>query len=334
MSFPAARIRDLTMHGGMITLGTPTTLIGNMPASRLGDLHTCPMVTVLVPHVGGPIVFGAFNVLVGGPPQARILDPCVCVGPPSMVVLGEFTVLVGMAGAFSGGIGGFLSLLLGGFAAGLQNLLGQYPRAVACPVDAQNPAGYYTQYGPGIVIRGTPEFQAQALDRLHTMEQTNSGRQVIDSINNSGHTMTVVEFTGNNSYCGPNNTWADLAGSTPAGQQVYDGEGHPIMGPDGNPLLGTGRGADTTLQLNPNLTIANSLDPGHPMPNDAVAFHEMDHGAHQMNGQQDTSPMAGGWDTHEENNTISAGNPSEADYLAERGYPYHRTDHDSHWAHN
>ena len=27
-----------------------------MPAARITDMHVCPMVTVLVPHVGGPIL--------------------------------------------------------------------------------------------------------------------------------------------------------------------------------------------------------------------------------------------------------------------------------------
>jgi hypothetical protein len=27
------------------------------PAARLTDMHVCPMITVLVPHVGGPIAF-------------------------------------------------------------------------------------------------------------------------------------------------------------------------------------------------------------------------------------------------------------------------------------
>ena len=64
------------------------------PASRMGDMHVCPMVTVLVPHVGGPIVMGSFNVITGGQPQARITDICVCVGPPDVIVLGSATVLV------------------------------------------------------------------------------------------------------------------------------------------------------------------------------------------------------------------------------------------------
>ena len=65
-----------------------------MPAARITDMHICPMVTVLVPHVGGPIVTGCFTVLTGSLPQARITDMCVCVGPPDMIVMGAFTVLV------------------------------------------------------------------------------------------------------------------------------------------------------------------------------------------------------------------------------------------------
>ena len=43
-----------------------------MPASRITDMHVCPMVTVLVPHVGGPILPpGAVTVLIGGLPAAR-----------------------------------------------------------------------------------------------------------------------------------------------------------------------------------------------------------------------------------------------------------------------
>ncbi len=66
-----------------------------MPAARLTDMHVCPMLTVLVPHVGGPIMLGCFTVLTGMLPQARVTDMAVCVGPPDMIALGSFTVLVG-----------------------------------------------------------------------------------------------------------------------------------------------------------------------------------------------------------------------------------------------
>jgi uncharacterized Zn-binding protein involved in type VI secretion len=59
-------------------------------------MHVCPMVTGLVPHVGGPILPpGGIPVLIGGMPAARVSDMCVCVGPPDVIVLGSFTVLIG-----------------------------------------------------------------------------------------------------------------------------------------------------------------------------------------------------------------------------------------------
>ena len=65
-----------------------------MPAARITDMHVCPMVTVLVPHVGGPILPpGGVTVLIMGLPAARVTDMAVCVGPPDVIVLGSFTVL-------------------------------------------------------------------------------------------------------------------------------------------------------------------------------------------------------------------------------------------------
>lgn len=98
MGMPACRITDPTAHGGIVVLGFPTVLIGYMPASRIGDLHVCPMVTGIVPHVGGPFVLGSMTVLVGNMPQSRVTDMLICVGPPDIAVMGEPTVLVGMVG--------------------------------------------------------------------------------------------------------------------------------------------------------------------------------------------------------------------------------------------
>ncbi len=64
-----------------------------MPASRITDMHVCPMVTGIVPHVGGPILPpGAVTVLIGGLPAARVTDMATCVGPPDVIVVGSFTV--------------------------------------------------------------------------------------------------------------------------------------------------------------------------------------------------------------------------------------------------
>lgn len=65
-------------------------------AARLTDLHVCPMVTGLVPHVGGPITGpGAPTVMIGGMPAAVVGDLCTCVGPPDTIVKGSATVMIG-----------------------------------------------------------------------------------------------------------------------------------------------------------------------------------------------------------------------------------------------
>ena len=106
----------------------------NLPAARVTDLHVCPLVNVLVPHVGGPIIPpGKPTVLIGNLPAATVTSQATCVGPldivlppgaptvligslpaarmtdmtahGGMIMLGCFTVLIG-SGAGSGGGGG------------------------------------------------------------------------------------------------------------------------------------------------------------------------------------------------------------------------------------
>jgi uncharacterized Zn-binding protein involved in type VI secretion len=87
---------DPTSHGGVITVGFPTVLIGGQPAARMGDMHTCPMFNGPVPHVGGPITKGSATVLIGGQPAARVGDQATCTGPPDTIIPpGCPTVLIG-----------------------------------------------------------------------------------------------------------------------------------------------------------------------------------------------------------------------------------------------
>ena len=66
------------------------------PAARVTDMHTCPMVTGIVPHVGGPILPpGCPTVLINNLPAARATDMCTCVGPPDTIAKGSMTVLIG-----------------------------------------------------------------------------------------------------------------------------------------------------------------------------------------------------------------------------------------------
>jgi uncharacterized Zn-binding protein involved in type VI secretion len=66
------------------------------PAARVSDMHVCPMVTGVVPHVGGPLLPpGVPTVMIGELPAATVTCMATCAGPPDMVALGSFTVMIG-----------------------------------------------------------------------------------------------------------------------------------------------------------------------------------------------------------------------------------------------
>lgn len=65
-------------------------------AARVTDMHICPMVTGTVPHVGGPVMPpGTPTVMIGGMPAAKVGDMLVCTGPPDSIVKGSGTVMIG-----------------------------------------------------------------------------------------------------------------------------------------------------------------------------------------------------------------------------------------------
>ena len=67
-----------------------------LPAARITDMHICPMVTGIIPHVGGIISPpGALTTLIGKLPAARVGDMAICVGPPDTILRGSVTVLIG-----------------------------------------------------------------------------------------------------------------------------------------------------------------------------------------------------------------------------------------------
>jgi uncharacterized Zn-binding protein involved in type VI secretion len=94
----AARVGDLTSHGTPLVPGpgSVNVFIGGMPAWRaVSDFHTCPLVTVLVPHVGGVVTLGSTTVLINNLPAARQGDMITEAGPPNSIAIGCPTVQIG-----------------------------------------------------------------------------------------------------------------------------------------------------------------------------------------------------------------------------------------------
>ena len=67
-----------------------------MPAAVAGTMHICPMVTGVVPHVGGPVmpVGAAVTVMIGGMPAATVGTMCTCTGPLDSIMMGSTTVMI------------------------------------------------------------------------------------------------------------------------------------------------------------------------------------------------------------------------------------------------
>ena len=63
-------------------------------AATIGMLHVCPMVTGIIPHVGGPVLVGMPNLLINAMPTAVEGSLATCVGPPDAIAVGLPLVLV------------------------------------------------------------------------------------------------------------------------------------------------------------------------------------------------------------------------------------------------
>jgi uncharacterized Zn-binding protein involved in type VI secretion len=87
----------MTTHGTPLpTGGSLDVFIGGQPAWRAGvDLHTCPLTSGNVPHVGGLTQPGSATVYINGFPAARQGDTVVEAGPPNTITAGDATVQIG-----------------------------------------------------------------------------------------------------------------------------------------------------------------------------------------------------------------------------------------------
>jgi uncharacterized Zn-binding protein involved in type VI secretion len=59
------------------------------------DVHACPLVDGVKPHVGGVVAVGSMTVMIGGLPAARQGDQIVEAGAPNPILLGALTVMIG-----------------------------------------------------------------------------------------------------------------------------------------------------------------------------------------------------------------------------------------------
>lgn len=246
------------------------------PAARVTDNHVCPQVTVLVPHVGGPIIPPcAPTVTVGTQFQSRILDQLICVGPLDLIQQGESTVLV---------CGLPASRLLhttvhgGVIVTGLPTVL----------IGSSAPGGQGTvtfKVAPG----STSAFVTALQNALATILPTRSGIVLLAHMAANGNAITFQQTNAANGYCSADN---------PANSTSPPGSSSTISW---NP--------------NYNITDA-SLPGTQGSPGSAVILaHEMVHATHNgdgnnRNGPNDTYPgQSGSSQRNEERSTVGTQGP-------------------------
>lgn len=242
------------------------------PAARVTDMHTCPLLTVLVPHVGGPILpLGGFPTLIGKMPAARMGDMAFCVGPPDAIIKGSFTVLIGKKPAARMGdmtvhggviVGGFPTVLIGDAGSSI----GGAPVVI-------NPDGSIS-VGDFIRIVGDADFQARVLADLAVLATTPTGEDLFNSLDASGRTVTIQEQT-------------DIAAGNATG---YANGGDRFFGVDGNP----GPGTDSTIFFDPNRTqVGDGSEDWMTRPSYIGLGHELSHSEQAANGVQEPGSTGG-----------------------------------------
>jgi uncharacterized Zn-binding protein involved in type VI secretion len=103
---PAARVTDTTTHGTPLSPGPGSTdvLIGNLPAWRaMIDQHACPAVSVSGADGVGSVMMGSPTVLINNQMACRLGDiviekPGLALGPANPIIMGEMTVIIGEMG--------------------------------------------------------------------------------------------------------------------------------------------------------------------------------------------------------------------------------------------
>ncbi|MGD0459830.1 MAG: PAAR domain-containing protein [Terriglobia bacterium] len=103
---PAARVTDPTTHGAPLSPGPGSTnvIIGGLPAWRaMIDQHACPAVSISGADGVGSVMMGSPTVLINNMMACRLGDivvekPGLAMGPVNPIIMGEMTVMIGEVG--------------------------------------------------------------------------------------------------------------------------------------------------------------------------------------------------------------------------------------------
>jgi uncharacterized Zn-binding protein involved in type VI secretion len=274
------------------------------PAARKTDMHTCPMVTGTVPHVGGPISGPCSpDVNIGGLPAARVTDKAACAGPPDTIVKGALTVKINnLAAARITDTTAHGGVIVGG-----------------CPTVIIGDIGMFL-YSPGITIQGTKQYIDKVRARLDALKLAPSGKAILDRLDANAqkgkHVIVVPTGPGSN-------------GCTPGTQAAFPKKTKVDAATGKVQVIDPGDGTDSSVDFDPD------YEPKYPdgtscrSPEIGLG-HELIHAVHNGDGTNlrkfpDLTDPLLAVSNHEEAQTIGRGayvgtSPTDNSLRAELGF--------------
>lgn len=223
-------------------------------AATGASMHACALPWPIPPHGPGVVIDGSPTVLIENAPACRMGDTIIeAIGPPNKIMMGCPTVIIGNSGG-GGGAGG------AGGAAGA----GAGAGAAGAGAGKGGGAGddEFKKLLENIKIEGDEDFKKKVLADLKAIYDTPTGKKLLQSIADSGKTVTIKKTAGGNSEDATN---------------FDDG----LLKADGT----KGPGSDSTVSFNPDKkTIGDGSEDWMTRPTSVGLAHELIHAAHDANG--------------------------------------------------
>lgn len=191
-------------------------------AGGMADIHACTTPLPIPPHGPGLVIDGSPTVIINNMPACRMGDTIVeAVGPPNKIAMGCPTVMIGNSGSGGGGGAGAAAGAGAGAAAGAGAGAAAAPppaNIAGMPVTVQ-PNGDIL-VGKSLTITGDMEFKMKTLLSLGQIASTPTGEKLLQSIGNGDKKVTIEKTTGGNEcggYTNPGGRFQNADGTPGAG---------------------------------------------------------------------------------------------------------------------
>jgi len=195
-------------------------------AGGMSDIHACTTPLPIPPHGPGLVIDGSPTVLINNMPACRMGDTIVeAIGPPNKIAMGCPTVLIGNSGSGGGGGGGGAAGAVAGGGAGAAagGGAGATPPADIAGMPVTVLPNGDVQVGKSMTITGDMEFKMKTMFSLGQIASTPTGEKLLKAIGNGDKKVKIEKTTGGNEcggYTNPGGRFQNADGTPGAGSDA------------------------------------------------------------------------------------------------------------------